>query len=79
MNSTGISIDLVRLQVAFDLLDQWTTGPDAAVPGAAIIVGRGGQLIPPRFFGRMGPEPDAPPMRADAMFLMASITKPMSA
>lgn len=31
----------------------------------------------PRFFGRQGPEPDAEPLRDDAMFYMASVTKPV--
>src|SRR5437899_7455556 len=73
-----IGLDPRRLQVAYDLLERWTTGPDAPVPGGAILVGRSGKVVPPRFFGRQGPEPDSPPLRPDAMFLMASITKPIT-
>ncbi len=73
-----IGIDARRLQVAYDLLERWTTGPDAPIPGGAILVGRAGTIVPPRFFGRQGPEPDAPPIRPDAMFLLASITKPIT-
>src|SRR6478609_7225918 len=54
-----IGIDPRRLQVAYDLLEKWTTGPKAAVPSAAILVGRAGKALPPRLFGRQGPEPDA--------------------
>jgi CubicO group peptidase (beta-lactamase class C family) len=72
-----IGIDARRLDVAFALLKDWTSGADAPVPGAAIIVGRNGKVVPPRFFGRMGPEKDAEAIRDDAMFLMASITKPV--
>jgi CubicO group peptidase (beta-lactamase class C family) len=72
-----IGIDSRRLDVAFALLKKWTTGPDAPVPGGAIIVGRNGKVVPPRFFGRMGPEKDAEAIRDDALFLMASITKPV--
>lgn len=72
-----IGIDPKRLQAAYDLMEQWTTGPNAPVPGGAILVGRAGKTIAPRFFGRQGPEPDAPPVRRDAMFYMASITKPV--
>src|SRR4029077_3002905 len=66
-----------RLQVAYDLMERWTTGPSAPVPGGAILVGRFGKTVTPRFFGRQGPEPDAEPMRRDAMFYMASVTKPV--
>src|SRR5438105_1614754 len=38
-----LHIDPRRLQVAYDLLEKWTTGPDAPVPGAAILVGRSGK------------------------------------
>src|SRR5579864_4397683 len=52
-----IRIDSRRLQVAYDLMAQWTAGPNAAVPGGAILVGRFGKTVAPRFFGRQGPEP----------------------
>lgn len=72
-----LKIDAKRLQVAYDLLEKWTTGPNAPVPGAAVLVGRAGKAIAPRYFGRQGPEADAEPLRRDAMFYMASITKPV--
>lgn len=72
-----IGIDPRRLQAAYDLLEKWTTGPNAPVPGAAILVGRAGKAVPVRFFGRQGPEADAGPIRRDAMFYMASVTKPV--
>ena len=72
-----IGIDARRLEVAYDLLTKWTAGPDAPIPGAALLVGRKGKVVSPRFFGRQGPEKDAPAIRKDAMFLMASITKPV--
>lgn len=73
-----IGLDPNRLQLAYDLLESWTKGPDAPVPGGAILVGRHGKVVAPKFFGRQGPEPKAEPIRADAMFLMASITKPIT-
>jgi CubicO group peptidase (beta-lactamase class C family) len=73
-----IGLDRRRLEVAYDLLEKWTTGRDAPVPGGAILVGRKGKIVAPRFFGRQGPERDAPAIRKDAMFLMASITKPIT-
>src|SRR5206468_2309330 len=47
-----IGLDPRRLQVAYDLLERWTTGPDAPIPGGAILAGRSGKVVPPRFFGR---------------------------
>ena len=72
-----IGIDAKRLRAAYDLLDSWTAGKGAVVPGGAVIVGRRGKVLPPHFSGRQGPEPDAPPLRKDGMFLLASITKPV--
>lgn len=72
-----IQIDSKRLQVAYDLMEKWTTGPNARVPGGAILVGRSGKTVAPRFFGRQGPEANAEPIRRDAMFYMASVTKPI--
>ncbi|MEX2173597.1 MAG: serine hydrolase domain-containing protein [Pirellulaceae bacterium] len=74
---TDIGIDPVRLARAYELLEEWTTGPDAPIPGGTIAVGRHGKLVEPAFFGRQGPEADSPPIRRDAIFLMASITKPV--
>lgn len=73
-----IGLDPHRLQQAYDLLEKWTTPPQRLMPGAALLVGRDGATAAPRFFGRQGPEPDAPPLREDAIFLLASITKPFT-
>lgn len=72
-----IGLDPKQLQVAYDLLEKWTTGPDAPVPGGAILVGRNGKVVAPRFFGRQGLGKDSPAIRPDTAFLMASITKPV--
>ncbi|MDX1944024.1 MAG: serine hydrolase domain-containing protein [Pirellulaceae bacterium] len=72
-----IDLDSVRLARAYDLLEEWTAGPNAPVPGGAILVGRRGKIVEPRFFGRQGPEQDAAAIRRDAIFLLASITKPV--
>ena len=49
-----------------------------AIPAAGFCVGRAGGIVRPRFFGRQRPEPEAPPLREDALFLVASITKPVT-
>jgi CubicO group peptidase (beta-lactamase class C family) len=73
-----IGIDANRLEIAHKLLDSWTSGDSPPLPAAAMIVGRGGKIVEPRYFGKQGPEADAPPLRRDGLFLMASITKPMT-
>lgn len=77
VKAEDIGIDAKQLQIAYDLMDKWTTGKNAPVPGGAILVGRHGKVVAPRFFGRQGPEPDAEPIRKDAMFYLASVTKPL--
>jgi CubicO group peptidase (beta-lactamase class C family) len=71
-----IGLNPKQLKVAYDIMEKWTTGKDAPVPGGAILVGRHGKAVAPRFFGRQGPEPDAGPIRRDGMFYLASVTKP---
>lgn len=73
-----IGLDPRRLQAAYDLLEKWTMGQDAPIPGGAILVGRNGRVVAPRFFGRQGPEPDAESIRRNSVFLLASISKPLT-
>lgn len=73
-----IGLDGDRLQTAYTLLQEWTNGDRPKIPGAAIVVGRHGKIAPPQFFGKQGPEPDAEPIRRDGMFLLASISKPVT-
>jgi CubicO group peptidase (beta-lactamase class C family) len=65
-----------RLDRAFALVERWVASD--AVPAATLCVGRRDGGLPPRFFGRQ--HPDRPgPLRPDALFLVASITKPVTA
>ncbi len=72
-----IGLDPKRLQQAYDLLDEWTSGDNPPIPGGVIGVGRRGKLVAPKYFGRQGPEKDAAKIHPEAIFLMASITKPV--
>ena len=65
-----------QLQRAFDLLQKWADADK--VPAAALCVGRKDRVLAPRFFGRQRPGKDGPPLRKDALFLVASITKPVT-
>jgi CubicO group peptidase (beta-lactamase class C family) len=49
------------------------------IPSAAIICGRSDRMSRPYCFGRQGLDSDSGPLREDAIFLVASITKPMVA
>ncbi|VTS05853.1 serine hydrolase domain-containing protein [Tuwongella immobilis] len=73
----AMRLDPLAIQRVYDRLDQWTRGPNPAVPSAAILIGRGDRFLPTRRFGRMGPEANAEPIRDDALFYLASITKPI--
>ncbi|HMC66923.1 MAG TPA: serine hydrolase domain-containing protein [Gemmataceae bacterium] len=53
-------------------------GQNGQDPGAGICLGRKGKILESRLFGRKGPEPNAPLLGKDALFLIASITKPVT-
>src|SRR5260370_9261856 len=69
----AIGIDSGRLKRVEELLQRWIATD--GVPAAGWCVGRRGRIIEPRFVGRQRPAKDAPPLRRDALFLVASIAK----
>jgi CubicO group peptidase (beta-lactamase class C family) len=71
-----IDLDQDQLDVAYKLLRQWTD--QGHIPGGAILVGRRGKIVETKYFGRQGPEPDAPPIQSNGIFLLASISKPVT-
>jgi CubicO group peptidase (beta-lactamase class C family) len=71
-----IGVDPARFLFACELLQRWTQ--EDRVPAAALCVGRQGRMLAPCFFGRQRPEPDSPLLREDALFLIASLTKPVT-
>jgi CubicO group peptidase (beta-lactamase class C family) len=71
-----IGLDPGRLQRAYDVLQQWVER--GQIPSAGFCVGRRGRAVEPRFFGRQRSDPQAPQLRSDALFLTASITKPVT-
>jgi len=48
------------------------------IPGAVILIARHGIPMGPRCFGRMRPEPNSPSIQPDTIFLVASVTKPVT-
>lgn len=77
-----IGINPDRYQYVIDLVESWCR-PDetgiSQIPGAALIIGRHGKTPGVELFGRQSDAPDAPPIRSDSIFLVASLTKPVVA
>lgn len=48
------------------------------LPGACVLVARNGSAMPPRAFGKLRPDVDHRPIAPDTIFLVASITKPVT-
>lgn len=73
-----LGLDRDQLTLAYKMLQNWTQQKTDPIPGGAIVVGRHGKILKPVFFGKQGPERNAEPIRQDGMFLLASITKPVT-
>ena len=73
-----LKLDVTALNNAYAKLDAWTKERKDGIPGGAIVVGRHGKIVEPRFFGKQGPLPADGKIRRDGMFLLASITKPVT-
>ena len=71
----SLGLSSARLARAYRFLDDAAARGD--VPAAALVVARNGQALPPHVVGRHGLHVDAPPLRPDAIFLVASVTKPV--
>lgn len=64
-----------RWQGVLDLVTAWCERNE--IPAAGLQVIRGDRTTGPCFFGRQTADSDAPPLREEAIFLIASITKPV--
>ncbi len=73
----AIGLDPAALKRADDLVQRWIAAD--RIPAAGWCAGRRGRMIEPRLVGRQRPAKDAPALRKDALFLVASITKPVTA
>ncbi len=71
-----IGLDAARIKQADDLVQGWLQ--EDMIPAIGWCVGRRGHMIAPRIVGRQSPEKDAPAIRKDALFLIASPTKPVT-
>lgn len=70
----AIGLDAPRWAHACELMTTWCES--GAIPSAGLMVGRGGKVIAPRLFGHQRVD-GSQPIRQDAIFLIASITKPI--
>src|SRR5437016_9618029 len=73
----SIGLDPAALRRADELVQRWLK--EDRIPAAGWTVGRRGRMIEPRLVGRQSAAKDAKPIRRDALFLIASITKPVAA
>jgi CubicO group peptidase (beta-lactamase class C family) len=73
----SIGLDPAALRRADELVQRWLT--DDRIPAAGWCVGRRGRMIEPRMVGRQRTAKEAPALRKDALFVIASITKPVTA
>ncbi|MCC6627383.1 MAG: beta-lactamase family protein [Chloroflexi bacterium] len=65
-----------RLRRAFTLLDEWVTA--GVVPGAAVLVARGGRVAGEAYLGLADPARQRP-ATSDTIWGLASVTKPFTA
>ncbi|HJP31740.1 MAG TPA: serine hydrolase domain-containing protein [Candidatus Latescibacteria bacterium] len=74
---TDAGFDSRRLANVWDLLDTWQR--DGLVPGATIAIARNGVQLESRAFGSGLNSGNRSPMVPDQVFLVASVTKPVTA
>lgn len=70
-----MGLDPQRWQGVLDLVAGWCHRHE--IPGAGLQIVRGDKTTGPQLIGSQSAEANAPAMRQDAIFLIASITKPM--
>ncbi len=66
-----------RLDVAGELTKRWVE--QNILNSAVILVARRGTIVLHEAFGRLNFEPDSPPIGLDTIYLMTSLTKPVTA
>ena len=73
----AIGLSSIRLEKAYRFLEEAVQS--GKIHGAAILVTRHGVPVTPRCFGGIYLEPNSPPIQPNTIFLVASVTKPMTA
>lgn len=73
----AVGLDPERWSAVLELVRGWCT--EGSLPAAGLLVARDGKTTGTHLFGRQQLAEDSPPIRDDAIFLVASITKPIVA
>jgi CubicO group peptidase (beta-lactamase class C family) len=73
---SSAAVSAERLDQAAQLIR--TQVEAGAVGAAAVLVARDGRIVLNKAFGKISAAPDAPPVAPDSVFLVASITKPVT-
>src|SRR5262245_32631914 len=71
-----VGLSAPRLEQASQILDKETSS--GRVLAASILVARHATIVLQRGFGRISPDPAAPPAKAGTIYFLASITKPFT-
>ncbi len=71
-----VGMDSAQLERAYALIAGWTES--GFMPAAVLRVARHGQTVAQRAFGRITVEPGGPPAQQDSIFIIASISKPVT-
>src|SRR2546430_9423872 len=66
-----------RVQHIAELAEGWVE--QGIAPALVVLVARRGNIVLHEAFGRLTPDPDAPALPRDAIFPLASLTKPITA
>ncbi len=72
-----LGIDADRVQIAADLIERWAQ--QERVVASSFVLGRQSGVTEVRLAGRQSAEPGSPLLQRDALFLAASLTKPIVA
>ena len=67
----------VRIRRIADLAQGWVT--QGLTPALVVLVARRGIVVLHEAFGRLTPEPDAPPLSRDTIYPLSSLSKPVTA
>ena len=76
-NPEEVGMSASRLDQAVQILDEETV--NGRVVAASILVARRGSVVLQRGFGKLSPDPEAPPAKPNTIYFLASITKPFTA
>ncbi len=76
-SASEVGLSQEALDRAADILESEVGG--GRISAASILVARSGVIVLSRGYGHLSPDGDSPPVKPDSIFLLASITKPVTA